>query len=295
MTRTTLKLFAALFRAAVSLASPRMLLITLLPLLLTAALWAGLAFWGWELAVNALQAWIVQSSVGAWTVGSLGAAGFTQLSAGFQSFAAPILVAALALPLVGLTSIVLTALTATPLAVRQLERGRYAGLAVRGRDSWWASLGNSLLASLIFALLWLVTLPLWLVPGVGFVLPIALWGWLAYRTFGYDVLQRHAEPAELQAFLRAHRWPLWLLGAGSALLGAVPGAIWLGGAVVFVLKPLFALVALWLYAVVFMYASLAFAHYALAALLAERLRAAAAQTVAVEVVDEPAVAALPPA
>ncbi|WP_051378949.1 EI24 domain-containing protein [Derxia gummosa] len=266
MTRTTLRLFTALARATVSLASPRMLLLTLLPLVLTTLLWAGLAWWGWETAVNGLQAWIAQSSIGAWAIGQLADAGFGELSAGFHNFAAPILVAALALPLVGLTSIVMTALTATPLAVRHLERQRYATVTVQGRDSWLASLWNSLVASGLFALLWLLTLPLWLVPGLGFVLPLLLWGWLAYRTFGYDVLQRHAADDELHAFLRGHRVPLWILGIGSALLGAVPGAIWLGGAVVFVLKPLLALVALWLYAVVFVFASLAFAHYALAAL-----------------------------
>ena len=266
MTRTTINLFTALLRAAGSLFTPRMLAITLLPLALTGALWAALAIWGWEAAVNALQMWISQSSAGAWTIAALADAGFTRLSDSFNTLAAPILVAALALPLVGLTSIVVTALTATPLAVRHLERRRYAGLAVLGRDSWLASLGNSLIASVVFGVLWLITLPLWLVPGLGVLLPLALWGWLAYRSFGYDVLARHATDAERAAFLRAHRWPLWLLGVVSALLGALPGAIWLGGAMLFVFSPLLALVALWLYAVVFVYASLAYAHYALAAL-----------------------------
>ena len=44
-----------------------------------------------------------------------------------------------------------------------------------GQDSFVAATVNSVLASVLFVLGWLLTLPLWLVPGLSIVLPCCSW------------------------------------------------------------------------------------------------------------------------
>ena len=65
----------------------------------------------------------------------------------------------------------------------------------------------------------------------------------------------------------------------SGYLGAAPSLLWASGAMFIALAPLLVPVAIWIYTLVFAFASLWFAHYALAAL--ERLR----QATPVEVLD----------
>jgi 1,4-dihydroxy-2-naphthoate octaprenyltransferase len=63
------------------------------------------------------------------------------------------------------------------------------------------------------------------------------------------------------------------MGVVTGFLGAAPSLIWASGAMFIVAAPLLVPLAIWIYTLVFAFASLWFAHYLLAAL--ERLRAAA--------------------
>ena len=91
-----------------------------------------------------------------------------------------------------------------------------------GKDSFVAATVNSVLASVLFVLGWLLTLPLWLVPGLSIVLPLLLMAWFNRRTFAYDALSMHATPAEWTALRRDYRQPLFMLGLTMALLAHVP-------------------------------------------------------------------------
>jgi hypothetical protein len=86
------------------------------------------------------------------------------------------------------------------------------------------------------------------------------------------VLADHADRAERQALMAAHRWQLLVLGVITGFMGAVPTLIWAMGALTLVLwLPMLAL-SVWLYTLVFAFSSLWFAHYLLAALQAQRAR-----------------------
>ena len=57
------------------------------------------------------------------------------------------------------------------------------------------------------------------------------------------------------------------IGLASGLAGALPGIAWMGGAVIsVVLFPVLALVSLWLYIMLFLFAGLWFQYYCLQAL-----------------------------
>jgi hypothetical protein len=85
-------------------------------------------------------------------------------------------------------------------------------------------------------------------------------------------LAAHASHEERAQVLAQHRLPLWSMGVFAGLLGAAPSVLWASGAMFIALAPLLVPLALWIYMLVFAFASLWFAHYLLAAL--EALRSA---------------------
>jgi hypothetical protein len=127
----------------------------------------------------------------------------------------------------------------------------------------------------VFAVLWLLTLPLSIFPPLTFVIQPALWGWLTYRVMAYDALAEHASALECKEILRGHRWPLFVIGAITGAMGAAPTLLWLGGALSVIFFPVLAAGAIWLYVLVFVFTGLWFQHYCLEALAGYRAIAAA--------------------
>src|ERR1700693_5523931 len=87
----------------------------------------------------------------------------------------------------------------------------------------------------------------------------------------FDSLSEHASAAERRELFRRHR--TWLLGIGvlTGYLGAAPSIVWASGALFAAAFVILVPVAIWIYTLVFAFASLWSSHYCLAAL--ERLRA----------------------
>ncbi len=123
-----------------------------------------------------------------------------------------------------LVAILLTAIIVMPLLLNHLAATDYPELARMGSDSTAAAAWNSLWAAVLFAVGWLLTMPLWLVPGVGLVLPLFWMAWLNRRTFAYDALSVHATDDEWRALRQRQAMPLLALGFVMALLAHVPFA-----------------------------------------------------------------------
>ncbi len=264
-------IFRALARAARSQMHPKMLLLTLLPLLIAAVLWGGVLWSGGESAVNAIQHFLSNSSLASWVQSAAGRVGLTQVSWHWETFAAPVLFALLLVPAVVLSVIVIIGMIGAPIAVKHVSRA-YPHVQARPGGGFFASVGNALGASVVFMLAWILTLPLWLLPPLNLIVPMLLWGWLNYRVMLFDALAAHALPEERRDIIRRHRGALLAIGILVAALGVVPTLIWVGGAVITVVfAPVFAIVTLWLYVLIFTYSSLVFAHFGLDAL--GRLRA----------------------
>ena len=74
----------------------------------------------------------------------------------------------------------------------------------------------------MFAVLWLLTLPLWMAFAPGALLLVLISGWLIQRLFRYDALAEHADAAELQALCASSRGGFFLLGVLVSLTYTVP-------------------------------------------------------------------------
>lgn len=257
------KTIDAFWRAAAYCLHPRVIWLSLLPLLVAAVLSVGLAHFYWEAAVagvrHGLDSWAISQTLLSWldTVGA----------SGLRAFIAPLIVVVLAVPLLVVLSLLLVATLMMPALVRLVVQRRFAGLEVRHEAPWWTSLSWSLGATLIAVLVMVVSLPLWLIPPFGLVLPPLIWGWLTYRVMAYDALAGHATVQERVTLLQEHRMPLLVMGVISGYLGAAPTALWaVLGAISVVVAPLLIVASVWVYTLVFAFSSLWFSHYLLAAL-----------------------------
>jgi hypothetical protein len=121
-----------------------------------------------------------------------------------------------------LLAMVLAAVVILPLILRHLSHNDYSDVAAMGRDSFTAAAVNSVVAAVVFAVAWVITIPLWLIPGFSLLVPLLLMAWLNRRTFAYDALSMHATDDEWRALRLRHKAPLFMLGLTMALLVHVP-------------------------------------------------------------------------
>ena len=267
MTRSLLDSF---WRAAAYCLHPKVILLSLAPLVVVGGGVALLGWFFWEPAVDAVRAaldeWSLLASFFAW-LASVGAGGF-------QSVFAPLVIVALAIPLCVIASLVLVAWLMTPAMVRLVELRRFPGLERRRGAGLMQTVAWSLGCTFVALLALLASLPLWLIPPLVLVVPPLIWGWLTYRVFSFDVLAAHASRDERRVLMAEHRWPLFGIGIVAGYLGAAPALLWAMSALTLVFAPLLIVVSVWLYTLVFAFSALWFAHYLLAAL--SELRAAAA-------------------
>ena len=75
----------------------------------------------------------------------------------------------------------LAGLYVTPPVVNYLTEREFQGIEKKGDSGMVMSLWVTLKAVVIFLIAWVVTLPLWLIPGMAFVLPILLTAYLLMR------------------------------------------------------------------------------------------------------------------
>jgi hypothetical protein len=255
------------WRAVAYCLHPRVIALSLLPLIISGVLVFGFMFFFWEganAAVRAtLEGWHLIESLLQW-LDTLGLQAFRSALSGMVVLAG-------VLPVVILLSLLLVAFCMTPAIVRLVAERRFPLLEKKRGGTLAQSVLASLGATLLALVLILLSMPLWLVPPLVMVLPPLIWGWLTYRVFGFDVLAEHASADERRAILKQHRIPMLTMGVVCGYLGAVPSLIWaISGVAGIILAPFVVLVAIWLYTLVFAFSTAWFTHYALAALQALR-------------------------
>lgn len=256
----------AFWRATVTCLHPRLLLWSLLPLVLAGGALGVLSWFWWDEALMAVRATLERFDLIATLLDRLAVHGFNQL----RAFLAPLLLVMGALPLVIVTSLLLTGMFLSPVAVGLVARRRFAALERRQGASWWASLGWSLVCTLAALLALAASVPLWFVLPLAVLLPPLVWGWLTYRVLAFDALAAHASAEERRTVLRSKRWPLLAMGLVCGWLGALPALLWALGTATLIFAPFLLVASVWLYTMVFAFAACWFAHYALAEL--QRLR-----------------------
>jgi hypothetical protein len=255
-------------RALVAQLHGRMLLLSILPFVLSLVLWAVLLWLGLQPLVDALQGLFVDHDGFKLAGGWLSTLGLGAL----KMVLVPLTAMLLLLPLMVLTALVFIGLVAMPAIVRHVGSRHYPGLDMQRGGSLLGSVGTALAAFGLFIVLWLMALPLYLFPPLALAAQVALWGWLTSRVMAYDALADYASIEERQALVRQHRLPLLAIGVASGLAGALPGIVWVGGAVLsVVLFPFLAAISIWLYVMIFIFTGLWFQFYCLQALQAMRL------------------------
>ncbi len=205
--------------------------------------WIGIAVAAWSPLIDALMGWIEGLTwVGGWISAS-------ELTAAVVLVLLKIAVALAFVPLIYVSAAIIVAVVALPMMLERVAVRDYADLERRHGGSNLGSVWNALGATALFMLALLLSLPFWLIPGVGLVVSVLLTGWLNQRAFGYDALMLHADRAELADLPRRERMGMLALGGSTAMLAYVP--------VVNFIAPAFA--------------GLAFVHYMLEALRRERV------------------------
>jgi hypothetical protein len=250
-------------RALASQLSGKMMFLSIIPFLLSLALWGTLLYFGYQPLLDSVQALFERYGLYQASGGLLSMLGLSVL----KTVAVPLVAMLLLLPLMIMSSLVFMGLVAMPAIVRHVGARRFPTLEKKHGGSLLGSLALNLGSVLLFALLWLLTLPLYLVPPLALAAQVVLWGWLTARVVSYDALADYASVDERQAICRKHRWPLLAIGMVSGVAGALPGIVWVGGALIsVVLFPFLAMISIWLYLLIFIFSGLWFQFYCLQAL-----------------------------
>lgn len=262
--KTLWRTYRGALRAQFSL---RILALSLAPLLLSLLLWGVALYYGLQPMLDWLHQMFTDYAGFEASQRALSWLGLGVL----QVMVVPLMAIALLLPLMVGSTLLFMGVVAMPAIERHVSRRHYPQLEKKHGGSFLGSLAVNLGSSLLFAILWLCTLPLYAIPPVAWLAHACLWAWVTARVMSYDALASHASVEERRALLRQHRGPLLVIGFVSGLAGAVPGIVWMGGAILsVVLFPLLAVLSLWLYTMIFLFAGLWFQHYCLQALATMR-------------------------
>ena len=260
-------LISSFWRAVLYCLHPKVILLSLLPLLFAMGTASLLAYFFWQSAQEALlgmlDASVFVTTLAAW----LAAVGLPALKA----MLAPLILIVVLTPLVVVCTVLLVSTLMTPGLVRVVASRRFPELERRHGASLVASLGWALISCALALVATIFTAPMWILPPLVLLIPPAIWAWLTYRVMAFDALADHASSAERQTILANHKSALISMGFVVGFLGATPSLLWSMGLMAIAMAPLLLPLSVWLYTVVFVFASLWFVHYCLAAL--EALRA----------------------
>ena len=259
-------LFDSFWRAAAYCVHPRVIALSLLPLVLMAGLALGLGKFYWEPAVEGVHDGFESLALLRTLFDWLESIGLANL----KTVLAPMVVVFVATPVIVVLSLLLVAAFMTPAMLTLVAKRRFPLLERKHGGSFLGSTVGALWATFAALLALVISIPLWFVPPLVLILPPLIWGWLTYRVMSYDVLAEHASAAERTELVRRHRAALLGMGVLTGYLGAAPSVVWALGAMAIVLAPVLVPVAVWIYTLVFAFSALWYAHYTLAALQALR-------------------------
>ena len=255
------------WRALAYCLMPRVMLLSLLPLAMLLVLSVSWGYFYWaptqDWVRDMLASWQLLQGMMDWLQDNW--------AGELQAVMVPLVVIFAITPILVVISLLAVSLMMTPALVALVVQRRFAHLALKRGGTTWTSLAWTVGSTVIALVAMLISLPLWVVPPLMFIVPPLIWGWLSYRVMVFDALVLHASREERLTIGRQHRIWLLMIGVLTGYMGTLPSLVWASGAVFaaafLVLIPL----AIWIYALVFAFTSLWFTHYSLGAL--EALRA----------------------
>ena len=206
--------FAALSKALADFRKPRILALALVPPLAAIAVWIGLVWIFSDDWARAVTDWIANTSWLGW-VRDWGLSSILIWASGIAAVA-------LMLPVALITAVLVTDIVAMPVIVPFVGHRHYPRLEQRKGGTVAGSVWNAVVAVIVFAALWLASLPLWFT-GIGaLVLPLLISAYFNRRVFRYDALAEHASAEEYRAVVQEASGRLYALGLALAALYYVP-------------------------------------------------------------------------
>jgi uncharacterized protein involved in cysteine biosynthesis len=207
------EIFDATRKALQDLFRPRVLIMVAVPILCAVALWMAIGWIFWDQLTQWVSSLLLASRAGQW---------IADWAAGMLRFLGALIALALLAPGVLITAMVITEFFTMPGLVSFVAQRYYPELARLHGGTAAGSIANSLIGIVIFALLWLVTLPLWFT-GIGALLvPVINSAYLNQRIFRHDAASDHASRDEMRMLNSGNRRKLYLLGLLLAPLLYVP-------------------------------------------------------------------------
>ena len=203
----------ALARAGKSMLHPIILAIVLVPMIVALAVWVGIAWTYWDAWTSAINRAVLAHMPSGW---------ISVDDARIASWIAGALVIALLSPVVVLTALLIAAAFAMPVLLRHVAKNNYPDLEMRHGGTVLGSVWNAVTAICMFMLLWIATLPLWLLGPLAVPLPVLLSAYLNQRLFRYDALSEHASAQEMNQIFALASGRLFLLGLLTGLLYFIP-------------------------------------------------------------------------
>jgi CysZ protein len=200
---------------------PRMLWLMLWPMLLSLALWGVAAFLLWTRIsrplAGLLQRWL--DVVLGWLPFDLGT---------LAAFIANSMLVMLFFALVYLSALFIIGVFGMQKMVDHVAARSFPQLQRQRGGSVAGGVWNALVALGGMAVLFIVSLPLWLVPPLGPFVLLGILSWANQRLLRYDALAEHADRAEMARIFGERRGALSFLGFLMALLAYVPLVQFLG-------------------------------------------------------------------
>lgn len=211
----------ALFKALASLLRWKILIRVVLPFILAFSLCVFLGVVFWNYGTNLIErlllsvAWFTQwmEFVFSWTDIPV-----IQLI----SFLSVVFFILILIPFTYFITLILASLLLVPLLQSTVIKMDFPTLQAKNEGSFFVSLRNSLVATLVFGFGFILGLPLFLVPGGQLLWPLFLNAYVAQKVFPYDALQDFATEAEVDDLLKNESHSFWALGLIASFLFYIP-------------------------------------------------------------------------
>lgn len=210
-----MNVFGALVYGLVNVFHPRMLWLMVWPMLVALAVWVTVALVFW----TRLALWIA-GLLKQWTEPVLGWVPFDLGTA--ATIIANVMLLLLFVPLVYLTALFILGVFGMDKMVDHVAAQSFPALERRRGGGTAGSVWNAIVSLAGMTLMFIVSLPLWLVPPLGPIVLLAILTWGNQRLLRYDALAVHAEPAEMARIFHERRGALYALGFLLALFAYVP-------------------------------------------------------------------------
>ena len=216
-----MNVLGALGYGLVNLFHPRMLWLMAWPMLVALAIWGTAALFLW----TRLALWLA-GVLKPWVEPALG---YVRLDFGDATLiAANVILFLLFVPLVYLTALFILGVFGMQKMVDYVAERSFPQLERRRGGGAAGSVGNGLIALLGLIGLFIVSIPLWILPPLWPLIPLAILSWVNQRLLRYDALAEHADREEMARLFRERRGGLYALGIMLALLAYVPFVNFIG-------------------------------------------------------------------